>query len=89
MKKFKTKNLLIAALAVICAVMLSFSVAFFGGVFNKAKKANAYVSSQTLLGSIYDYAKGEFSQQTLNNIATAANPAYADKFDLMTLLIIM
>jgi len=83
MKKFKTKNLLIAALAVICAVMLSFSVAFFGGVFNKAKKANAYVSSQTLLGSIYDYAKGEFSQQTLNNIATAANPAYADKFDLI------
>ena len=43
MKKFKTKNLLIAALAVICAVMLCCSVIFFGGI--RVKKAQAQTST--------------------------------------------
>ena len=44
MKKFKTKNLFVAALAVLCAVMLSISVAIFGGA-NKRKTAQAAGSS--------------------------------------------
>ena len=59
MKKFKTKNLLIAALSLLCAVMLSFSVAFFGVVNGKKARASAPVTgTDVIIGDLTINADG-------------------------------
>ena len=43
MKKFKTKNLFLTALAILCAVVLGCAVSLSVGLFNKSKTAQAAV----------------------------------------------
>ena len=77
MKKFKTKNLFLTALAILCAVVLGCAVSLSVGLFNKSKTAHAAGNQATItFGAPLYYGGYDYSAAISNADMVNSLPSY-------------
>ena len=77
MKKFKTKNLFLTALAILCAVVLGCAVSLSVGLFNKSKTAHAAGNQATItFGAPLYYGGYDYSAAISNADMVSSLPSY-------------
>ena len=77
MKKFKTRNLFLTALTILCAVVLGCAVSLSVGLFNKSKTAHAAGNEATItFGAPLYYGGYDYGAAISNNDMASSLPSY-------------